>query len=230
MKCNRWLLTKIGGHHRWTVQDVLRRRLRDVKNKFWSRYNDLIIHQNELISRQNELAPCVCVCCNVLWAFMHFTFHNPTTQATYMRMSSHMVWQFCPIKHAKSKVSLEHRGRPVTHSVTGPSNLSMKRSAVVMKSSTDHKLMRIKIMFLLQVTRWLRMSFATIVNRSQITLEIFISCKPLPSQTGNSRRSRPGRGSVANRSQSTTGQLQVGRNCIMAVRPWLWFWGLRLCQ
>ena len=46
------------------------------------------------------------------------------------------------------------------------------------------------------------MSFGTIVNRSQVTLEILISCKSLTSPTGNSRRSRPGCGSVVNRSQS----------------------------
>ena len=43
------------------------------------------------------------------------------------------------------------------------------------------------------ITRWPRMSFGTIVNRSQVTLEIFISCKLLSNQTGNSRRLRPGR-------------------------------------
>ena len=69
------------------------------------------------------------------------------------------------------------------------------------------------------------MSFDTIVNQSQVTLEIFISCKLLPSQTGKSRGSRPGRGSVANRSQSITGQSGVGRKCITAVWPWLRFWG-----
>ena len=41
---------------------------------------------------------------------------------------------------------------------------------------------------------------------SYVILEIFISCKLLPSQTGNSRRSRPGGGSVVNRSQSIIGQ------------------------
>ena len=42
------------------------------------------------------------------------------------------------------------------------------------------------------------MSFGTILNRSQVTLEFFISCKLLPSQTGNSKRLRPCRGSVTN--------------------------------
>ena len=42
-------------------------------------------------------------------------------------------------------------------------------------------------------TRSPRMSFGTVVSRSQITLEIFISCKLLPSDTVNSRRSHPGR-------------------------------------
>ena len=65
-----------------------------------------------------------------------------------------------------------------------------------------------------------RMPFGTVVNRSQVTLEIFTSCKLLPSDTGNSRRSRPGRRSVANRSQSITCQLEVGRKCITAVGPW----------
>ena len=65
------------------------------------------------------------------------------------------------------------------------------------------------------------MSFGTIVNRSQVTLEIFISCKLLPSQTGNARRSRPGRGSVANRSQCITGQSEVGRKWITSVGSWL---------
>ena len=79
-----------------------------------------------------------------------------------------------------------------------------------------------------QITRWPRMSFGIIVNRAQVTLEIFISCKLLQRQTGNSRRSRTGRGSVANWSQSITCQSEVGRKCITAVRPWLWFWGLIL--
>ena len=57
---------------------------------------------------------------------------------------------------------------------------------------------------------------------------IFISCKLLPSQTGNSRRSRPGSGSVDNRSQSITSQSEVGRKCITAAGPLLWFWGLSL--
>ena len=34
------------------------------------------------------------------------------------------------------------------------------------------------------------------------------------------RRSRPGRRSVANRSQSITGQSKVGGKCITAVGPW----------
>ena len=49
--------------------------------------------------------------------------------------------------------------------------------------------------------------------------------KLLPNDTGNSGRSRPGRMSVANRSQSITGQSEVGRKCITTVGPWLWFWG-----
>ena len=65
------------------------------------------------------------------------------------------------------------------------------------------------------------MSFGTVVNRSQVTLKIFISCKLLPSQTGNSRRARPGRGSAANRSQNITGQSEVGRKCFTAVGSWL---------
>ena len=67
-----------------------------------------------------------------------------------------------------------------------------------------------------QITRWPRMSFSTIVNRSQVTLETLISCKLLLSQTGNSRRSRPGRGLVANRSQSIPSQSVVDPKCIMA--------------
>ena len=63
------------------------------------------------------------------------------------------------------------------------------------------------------------MLFDTVVNRSQVALEIFISCKLLPSQTGNSRRSRPGRGSVANRSHGITGQSEVGHKCITAIGP-----------
>ena len=57
----------------------------------------------------------------------------------------------------------------------------------------------------------------------------FISWKLLLSQTSNSMRSRPGRGSVVNRSQSK-GQSEVGRKCITAVGPWLWFWGPSLCR
>ena len=53
----------------------------------------------------------------------------------------------------------------------------------------------------------------------------FILCKLLPSHTGNSRWSRTGRRSVANQSQSIRGQSEVGRKCISAIGPWLWFWG-----
>ena len=67
-------------------------------------------------------------------------------------------------------------------------------------------------------------------GRKSVTLEIFISCKLLPSQTVNSRRSRPGRGSAVNRSQNITGQSEVGRKCITAVGLWLWFWGPSLCR
>ena len=80
------------------------------------------------------------------------------------------------------------------------------------------------------ITRWPRKSFGTIVNRSQVSIEIFISCKLLPSQTGNSRRSRPSLGSVADLSQNITGQSEFGRKCITAVGPWLWFWGPSLCR
>ena len=38
-------------------------------------------------------------------------------------------------------------------------------------------------------SRWPRMSCSTIANLSHVTLEMFISCKVLLSQTGNSRRS-----------------------------------------
>ena len=62
---------------------------------------------------------------------------------------------------------------------------------------------------------------------SQITLEMIISCKP--SQTGNSRRSRQGRGSVAKQSQSITGQSEAGHKCITMVWLWLWFWGPSSC-
>ena len=59
---------------------------------------------------------------------------------------------------------------------------------------------------------------------------LVISCKLLQSHTGNSRRSRPDRTSVADQSQSITCQLEVGRKCIMAVGLWLWFWGPSLCR
>ena len=58
------------------------------------------------------------------------------------------------------------------------------------------------------------------INRSQVTLDILISCKLLPSDTGNLRRSRQGRMSVVNRSQSITGHSEVGRKCVAAVGPW----------
>ena len=110
MKCNRWLLTKIGGYYRCTVQDVLRRRLWDVKNKFWSRYNDLIIHQNELISRQNELAPCVCVCCrdmckngsrglidvdHILWRIIIFKILTSTNILPNFNQTDHLKGRQC---------------------------------------------------------------------------------------------------------------------------------------
>ena len=54
--------------------------------------------------------------------------------------------------------------------------------------------------------------------------------KLLPSHTGNSRRSRRGHRSVANQSQSITGQSEAGCKCIMAVGPRLSFWGLSSCR
>ena len=74
------------------------------------------------------------------------------------------------------------------------------------------------------------MSFGTVVNRSQVTLDFFISCKLLPSHTGNSMRSGPGRRSVANRSQNINGQSGVGLKCITVVGSWLWFWSPSLCR
>ena len=56
------------------------------------------------------------------------------------------------------------------------------------------------------------MSLGTVVNRSQVTLEIFISCNLLPIDTSNSMRSRTGRRSVADRSHGITGQSGVGRH------------------
>ena len=53
---------------------------------------------------------------------------------------------------------------------------------------------------------------------------------PVLSHTRNSRRSRPGRRSVTNRSQGIMCQSGVGRKCITAVGPWLWFWGPGLCR
>ena len=61
------------------------------------------------------------------------------------------------------------------------------------------------------------MSFGRVVNQSQVTLKIFVSCKLLPSDTGNSRWLRPGRRSVANGSQNITGQSEFGCKCITAV-------------
>ena len=58
----------------------------------------------------------------------------------------------------------------------------------------------------------------------------FISCKLLPGRTGNSSRSRPGRRSGANPSQSITGQSEVYHKCITAVGPWLWLWDPSLCR
>ena len=69
------------------------------------------------------------------------------------------------------------------------------------------------------------MSFCMVINWSKVTLEIFISCKLLPRDTCNSRRSRPSGRLVAYRSQSITGQSEVSRKCITAVGPWLWLWG-----
>ena len=80
-----------------------------------------------------------------------------------------------------------------------------------------------------QVTRLPRMSFGTVVNRSQVTLEIFISCKLL-NDTGKSRRLRPDRRSVANQSQSITGQSEFGCKCVTAVGLRSWFWGPSLCR
>ena len=71
-------------------------------------------------------------------------------------------------------------------------------------------------------TRWPRMSFDPVVKRSQVTLEIFVSCELLPSHTGNSRRSRPGRRSVVKHPRSVGGWSQVnhgGRVVVVVLRP-----------
>ena len=47
---------------------------------------------------------------------------------------------------------------------------------------------------------------------------------------GNLKRSRPCRRSVTNRSQSITGQWEVGHKSVTAVETWLWFWDPSLCQ
>ena len=67
-------------------------------------------------------------------------------------------------------------------------------------------------------------------GHKSVALENFSSCKLLRSHTGNSGQLRPGRRSVANRSQSITGQSEVGRKCVMAVGLLLWFWGPSLCR
>ena len=66
------------------------------------------------------------------------------------------------------------------------------------------------------------MSLSTVVNRSQVTLEIFISCNRLPSDTSNSMRSHPGRRSVANHHRSVGGRSQVyhgGRVVVVVLWP-----------
>ena len=79
-------------------------------------------------------------------------------------------------------------------------------------------------------TRLPRMLFSTVISWSQVTLEIFISYKLLPSDAVNWRPSCPGRRLVAHQSQSITGQSEVGRKCIMAVGSWSWLWGPSLCR
>ena len=62
------------------------------------------------------------------------------------------------------------------------------------------------------------MSFGTVLNRSQVTLEIFISCKLLLSDTGNSSRWLIGRKA----SQVTRGRSQVyhgGRVVVVVLGP-----------
>ena len=131
-----------------------------------------------------------------------------------------ITWAYSPLKSTSSTTTFNHQKRSWNLSISLASDPTRRWillwSAVFASWS--------------QITWWPRMSFSTIVNRSQVTLEIFISWKLLPSQTGNSRRSHPVHKSVANRSQNITGQSEVGRKCIAAVWPWLWFWGRSLCR
>ena len=127
---------------------------------------------------------------------------------------------YSPMKSTSSTIAFNRQKRSWNLSISLASEPT--RSCILLWSQV--------FVGLSEITRWPRLSFGTIVNRSQVTLEIFISWKLLLSQTGNFRRSRPGRGSVANRPQSITGQSEVGRKCITAVGPWLWFWGPSLCR
>ena len=76
----------------------------------------------------------------------------------------------------------------------------------------------------LVVDHWVPlMSFGTVVNWSQVTLEMFMSCKILR-DTGNLRRSRPGRRSLANpkHHRSVGGRSQVyhgGRAVVVVLGP-----------
>ena len=66
------------------------------------------------------------------------------------------------------------------------------------------------------ITQWPPMSFGTIVNWSQVAVEIFISCKLLSSLTGNSRRLRPGHGwSLIRRKAS-----DISRRSFASVSQW----------
>ena len=70
-------------------------------------------------------------------------------------------------------------------------------------------------------TRLPRMSFGTVVSRSLVTLEVVISCKLVPSDTGNSRRSRPGRRSVAKHHRSVGDRSHVyhGGRAVVVLGP-----------
>ena len=126
----------------------------------------------------------------------------------------------CSLKSTRSKIAFKRQKRSWNLSISLASDPT--RSWILLWSLVSAGLS--------QITRLPRMSFGTVVNMLQVTLEIFISCKLLPSDTGNSGRSLPGRRSVANLSQSITGQSEFVRKCIMAVRPWSWFWGPSLCR
>ena len=146
------------------------------------------------------------------------TYVPPMLLASYSWLLS-ITWACSPLKSTSSTIAFNRQNQSWNLSISLASDPT--RSWILLWSQVFCRLVVIHSM---------ASSFGMVVNWSQVTLEIFISCKLLPSHTGNLRQSHPSHSSVVNWLQSITGQSEVVRKCITAVGPWMWFWCQNSCR